>query len=41
MWLLACGHEISLLPNERLEEPPERPRMCPVCGNLRELVDET
>ena len=40
-WLLACGHSIPLLEHERPEEPPERPRMCPICGKLREIVVES
>ena len=40
-WLLACGHEIPLMDHERPNEPPTRPRMCPICGKLRTVsVDE-
>ncbi len=34
-WLLSCGHEVPLLEHERPDEPPRRPRMCPVCRRLR------
>ena len=37
-WRLACGHEIPLLEHERPEDPPRRPRMCPVCQKLRNVV---
>ncbi len=34
-WLLSCGHRVPLLEHERPDEPPRRPRMCPVCRRLR------
>ena len=35
VWRLECGHDVPLLEDERPDEPPRRPRLCPVCGKLR------
>ena len=34
-------HEILLLEHERPDEPPDRPRMCPICWKLRNAVVES
>ncbi|HXH87884.1 MAG TPA: hypothetical protein VNI55_04695 [Gaiellaceae bacterium] len=39
-WLLSCGHEVPLLEHERPDDPPRRPRMCPICQRLRNVETE-
>ena len=39
-WTLDCGHEVSVLPEERPDVPPPRPRMCLKCGKLRKVIVE-
>ena len=39
-WLLSCGHEIPLLEDDRPNDPPRRPRMCEICGKLRNVIVE-
>jgi hypothetical protein len=31
---LDCGHEIPLLEQERPDDPPRRPPLCPVCRKM-------
>ena len=38
LWKLDCGHEIPLLEHERPDDPPRRPRLCPVCQKLRNVT---
>ena len=38
VWLLECGHDVRLVEHERPDEPPQRPRLCPLCGKLRRVV---
>ena len=39
-WTLDCGHEVPVLPDERPDVPPPRPRMCLKCGKLRKVILE-
>ena len=39
-WTLDCGHELPLLQHERPDDPPSRPRLCPVCRKMRNVTDE-
>lgn len=39
-WTLECGHEVPVLPGERPDVPPPRPRMCLKCGKLRTVTVE-
>ena len=44
-WLLSCGHTAIFTIEEFARrdagtlEPPRRPRMCQVCGRMRNVVD--
>jgi len=37
-WELSCGHEVDALEHDREDDPPRRPRMCPTCQKLRNVV---
>jgi hypothetical protein len=37
-WQLSCGYEVEALEHDKQEELPRRPRMCPTCQKLRNVV---
>jgi len=37
-WELSCGQKIEALEHDKADDPPRRPRMCPVCQKLRNVV---
>ena len=38
LWMLSCGHPVAKLEHDKESEAPRRPRMCPVCQKLRNVV---
>lgn len=40
-WELSRGHDVEALEHDKETDPPYRPRMCPVCETLRNVVGAT
>ena len=37
-WKLSFGHEVEGLAHDKASDPPRRPRMCPTCQKLRNVI---